>query len=396
MPKRQLPNSNAKRSRALKAATDRKSITLPADMPLTAATVTRLDVFFPQYKTKQLAVNTALAAQSLLTGQVKAAKLTAGYFVADMIDALQNAIRRGTFNEGVRSLYSLPVNKPLRPEIITEQDVLDWGERVHDGETARIAAGGTAIGFPTLAEVDAAVNNFRTLNLSQAAAKTTYDNAQEALVEANIEADKLILKIWNELEAAFDVGDKPSVRRKAREWGVVYVPSPGETPSPDDYSIMGTVTDSAAGNPLEDVAVLINGTPVIEVTGADGKYFIPVQTPGTYDITFYKGTYQPKDVSGVVVVAGAITTVNAVLDPAGPTGTVAGNVKQGGMNVAANVSINGIPGNVTTDGMGNFIMTDVPEGPQTVRVELTANPAMFQIQNITVIANSTNNLQFNF
>lgn len=397
MPTRRLANTNATRSRALQIAKDMKdAVPPPIIIPFTVNTISRLDLFYPLYKGKIEAAEAALQAQIAIAAQIKTAKLQAEYLILDFYDALQRAIRRGVFNASVRTLYGLAANDATLPTLNSEADISFWGNKATVGEAARIAAGGAPITFPAIAEVNTEVNAFKNLNIQQANAKLAYDAAQEAIAAQNPEADKLILKMWNEIEAAFDEGNKPSMRRKAREWGVIYVPTPGESPSPEDYSIIGTVTDSATGNPLQDVVVLLNGTPGAELTGADGKYFIPVQTPGTYDVTFYKGTYQPKDVEGVVVTAGAIATVNAVLDPAGPTGTVAGNVKQGGMNVAAKITINGIPGDVTTDGMGNFTFNDVPEGPQTVRVELTANPAMFQLQNITVIANSTNNLQFNF
>lgn len=396
MPRRLLPNSNPTRIHALKMVNDRKAVTPPADVPLTPASVTRFDAFYPVYKTHYLAVQAALSAQSALTNQIKAAKQAAAFTVADFIDAMQNAVRRGKFDASVRGMYGLPVTHPQRPTIETEQQILDWGEQVHDGETTRVAAGGDPITFPSLAEVDAAVNNFKNLNLQQAAAKSAYDNAQETLQNDNIEADKLILKLWNEIEAAYDTGDKPSTRRKAREWGVVYIPNPGEAPSPEDYSIQGTVTDSATGNPIAEVVILLAGTDVVELTDAQGRYLIPVQPPGTYTLTFYKNGYQLHEVRDIAVTATAIATANAALAPAPPTGTITGRVIRAGAGVSGTVSIDGYPISVVTDGAGNYTINNAPSGNQNIRAYVNDNPGNQQTQTITVPEGGSVNADFNF
>ncbi len=396
MPRRSLSNSNPKRYLALKTVYDRKAVTPVASLPITAATATRFDLFYPIYKTHYLEVQSALAAQSNLTNQIKTAKQAASWIVSDMIDTLQNAVRRGKFDASVRGLYGLPVTTPLRPPIDTDQQILSWGEQVHDGETARIAAGGDPITFPSLAEVDAAVNAFKDLNLQQAAAKDTYDNAQETLQNDNIEADKLILKLWNEIEAAFDEGNKPNVRRRAREWGVVYVPNAGETPSPDDYSIMGTVTDAATGNPIAEVVVILTDTDVVEQTDAQGNYLIPVLPAGVYSLKIYKNGYALKDVSGVTVTEGAITTVNATLQAGAETGSVNGRVLRMGMGVSGTVSIDGYPISAITDGSGNYTLNDVPSGNQSLRAFANDNPANQQTQPVTVPPDGNVTVDFNF
>lgn len=392
MPKRLLPNSNISRYRALKAMNDRKAVTAPADVPIIPATIARFDTFYPGYKTKYLAVQAALTSQSGLTNQIKTAKILAGFFVADMIDALQNAIRRGTFDASVRGLYGLPVTEALRPEIITEQQVLDWGERVHDGETARIAAGGAPITFPSLAQVDAAVNAFKTLNLNQAAAKTTYDNAQEALAADNVEADKLILKMWNEMEAAFDEGNKPSVRRKCREWGVVYVASAGEVLSPDEFSITGKLSDSVSGVVLPNVLVHVQETDAFFTTDEQGDYFVGSLPAGSYTLQAHLAGFGEKELMAVVV-AGAITTLNIALSPAG---TLTGTVKQANIGVAGIITIDGYPGSIATDAFGNFTANNVSSGAQTVHASLVSNPALVQTEVLTIVAGGAVGVGFNF
>lgn len=220
---RRLPLSTPQRERALRHIHDRKAVTAVANLPFKTSTIEQFDLFYPGYMEAVLNTGKTLSKQAGITIKVVEAKRSAILHLNDFIDALQNAIRRGVFPEAVRAYYGLPVEKRWRPKIQTEADVLEWAENIHDGETKRIAAGGAPVTFPSLAEVDAVTNDFKTKNLQQAEDKYAYDTAQETLAAQNKKADQLIRRCWNEIETTYDEGDKPSMRRKAREWGVVYV-----------------------------------------------------------------------------------------------------------------------------------------------------------------------------
>lgn len=396
MPTRRLPNSVASRLKALKAAKDRKdAVPAPLLIPFTASTITWLDTFYPDYKLKVEAMEAALQAQTNVTSTVVNARPLAEIFISSFYSALQYAIRRHQFAPSVRAYYGLAVSDENLPRIKSEADIAFWGEKASDGEAARIAAGGAPITFPSIAEVNTAVSNFTNPNLVQANAKNAYDLAQEAVEADKADCDKLILKMWNEIETAFDEGDKPSMRRKAREWGVVYVQNAGEAASPNDFSIVGKITDAANGNPLNDVAVLIDATGAIVLTDEQGNYLMPLQPDGNYTLTAYKSGYQTKNIP-IVLVAGTVVTLNVMLDAEVPTGSIQGQVFQMGMGVAAKISVEGIPGSVDTDASGHFTLNDIPAGTQSIKATLNSNPAMIQTQMVNVIAGASVNVNFNF
>lgn len=329
MPKRRLPRTDAQRHSALRNAKKRKDrIPPPVVIPFTAATILRLDTFQPIYKTKYDAVDTAKNTQTTLTATVNNTRKLAIYNEQDFIEALNRAIRRELFLPTVRTLYKLAVDDTTLPYIGSENDVITWGENIESGETARIAAGGAPITFPSLADVNAAVAAFDNANALQANAKEAFDAAQELLEVENPEADKLILKLWNEIETAFDEGDKASMRRKAREWGVVYIPSPGEVISPDDFSITGKITDAVTGTALNEVLVTVIETGAEALSESNGDYFVSVQPPGTYTLLVEKTGYYPLTIPNVQVTAGSLTTKNIPLlsqTNSGNTVVVSGN-----------------------------------------------------------------------
>lgn len=399
MPSRKLPNSNPKRYRALRMINDRKTVTPPASIPLNSGTIARFDLFFPNYKIKILAIAAALTGQGTASALVRTAKLLAGWLVDDFYDALQRAVRRGVIDAAQRPLYSLDINETGTPKLSSEQDILDWGENGHDGEAARIAAGGVPITFPSLTDLDTATSDFKIKNLNQATAKTAYDNAQQALETDNLEADKLILKCWNEIETTFDEGDKPSMRRQAREWGVVYIAAKGEVLNPDEFSVKGKVTDLNTGSGVEDVEIKVIQTGEAILSESNGDYLVTYLSPGTYTLEANKAGYTPKTLPGIVVTAGNITALDVELEPVATTGTVRGNVKLAGMNVTgATVEANGFPMlTVLTDMNGNYTINNVPAGLQLIKVQLPPpSVALPQVQNVLVAAGSGVIADFNF
>jgi len=319
MPRRRLPRTNDERNAALTRAKERKDDTVdPTLIPYTSATITKLDLAQPQYVLKLGKVAAALSQQADSTAKVTEWRTLASYFVADMLEAMQRAVRRKTFVPSDRAYYQLPVGEAQTPRLRTDAEVLEWGQKTLQGEADRVAAGGAPITFPSAAEVQTAFNDFKQGNLQQAALKTVYDTAQQVVQEANPDVDKLILKLWNETETFFDEGDKASMRRKAREWGVVYVPSQGETPLPEDYSLLGTA-HLADGTPLANVKVTVVELGIDTTTDTDGSFYFGVLLPGTYTVVATLEGYLDVTLPGTIISEGAITELNIVMKPVPPT-----------------------------------------------------------------------------
>lgn len=314
MPRRQLPRTNNDRLTAFRSANAKNAATPPVDSPLTAGTQTALAATLPVYNDLIKTANTARSAQLAATEAVAPLLRSARLWVSHGYQALINACVREEFSRSVLAFYGLASTATANPDLASEQDVMNAGAAFAQGETDRVAAGGDPITFPLPATIATKVAALGTAHQAQSALKTAYDDAQEAIAAKNPDADKLILKLWNEVETAFDTGDKASMRRRAREWGVVYVPSPGEAPSPDEYSMMGKVTSAANGAPLPDVLLSIDGLGLSVTTDAEGRYYFATMPPGTYTIKVTLTGYQPQEPSATVV-AGTITELDVALTP---------------------------------------------------------------------------------
>lgn len=396
MPRIYRPQSNFERLEALEAAKTKADATPAADLAFSADTLTRLNSFLPVFRTEVQQVGSALSAQTAATVIANAAKANTRMHISHFFQVFNLGVQRGVYTAQERAYFNLDVNSADLPRLVTEQEIATWGQRVATGDAARIAAGGAAMSNPTAADVATAYTAYIAAQSDQSTKKDAYDHEQEDVNALDHDADELIADIWDEVEFTFRKESAPSKRRKAREYGVRYIPSPGEAPSPEDYSIQGTVTDNHTGNPLPGVLILLNATDIYTATDAQGKYLIPVQPAGTYNLTFYKNAFELHNASNVTVTEGAITTLNAALIPAAPTGTITGRVNRAGAGVSGTVSIDGYPISVTTDSSGNYTIPDAPSGNQNIRAYVNDNPANQQTQTIAVPQGGTINADFNF
>ena len=334
MPTINRPRTAAERLQALEAAKAKADVTAPADLAITAATLAWLTTFLPLFRTELQQVGSALSAQSAATNVVEAAQPRMKIFISHFFQVFNLGITRGVYTADQRAHYMLNVNQVDLPRLRTEQEIATWGGRIVTGDAARVAAGGAAMANPSAAQVGAEHTLFVAAQGDQSTKKDAYDNEQEDVLEMNEECDDLIDDIWDECEFTFRKNTPPSKRRKCREYGVVYVPNPGEAPSPEDFSIIGTVTHSVTGLPVSGAAVITTSPEIIVLTDTQGKYYVPVLAAGTYNMNVHKDGYTDQDLPSVVVTAGAITTVNFQLVAAPALTSVVLEANLGSLNIA--------------------------------------------------------------
>lgn len=128
----------------------------------------------------------------------------------------------------------MDVSQTTLPQLSSDAELTMWADRIVSGEAARTAAGGTALPFPTVAEVDAELTQYKSLRADQSTKKDAYDSEQEDVEALRADVEALIRDIWDEVEFAFRRDDSPSLRRKAREYGVFYATRPGEEPEAEE------------------------------------------------------------------------------------------------------------------------------------------------------------------
>jgi hypothetical protein len=132
------------------------------------------------------------------------------------------------FPAETRAFYGLATDESTVPSFNTENEMMNWGRRIIEGEEFRIKKGGSPITNPTIAVVKVRFENFiESWTYHNTLAKRTSDYTEKNL-KLRKEADELILELWNEIENSHN--NLPEDTRKARseEYGLVYFYRKGE------------------------------------------------------------------------------------------------------------------------------------------------------------------------
>src|SRR6187399_1062853 len=161
---RRLPTSNKGRDKALKTAKDKNDSLSPGDRFLTPATQSRLNAIQPLVRTGMQNAAVALANQVDSSATVDQDKERAKMHNSHFIQAFDNGALRGDFDKAHRAHFSLPTGNTALPRMVTEQEILQVGDNIVDGDVTRLGAGGAAMSNPTTAAVAAAIATFRTSN----------------------------------------------------------------------------------------------------------------------------------------------------------------------------------------------------------------------------------------
>ncbi|MFQ9997287.1 MAG: hypothetical protein ACLRV7_09515, partial [Hoylesella buccalis] len=98
----------------------------------------------------------------------------------------------------------------------------EWGQKVVEGEKARIKKGECPIYNPTISMVFTHHDIFKEAHEQQQTLTAKTKKTQEEIVLLRPEVDEVLLDIWNQIEKHFE-NEPPEVRFPAcRKLGVVY------------------------------------------------------------------------------------------------------------------------------------------------------------------------------
>ncbi len=261
---RRLPQSNRTRQIALGKAK------LKADNPgvngnfLTTSTNNRLTAIESAYNDAALQVQAAEAALGNNTLAKNAALAPVRMYTSHFLQVFNLGAERGDYPKGDRAYYGMNIENPVLPPLRTDSDVYQAAGQVIEGDALRIAAGGAPMANPTVAQVQARLTAFNPLMIAESNLKDALDAKQEALEALNAEADKVIKKVWDEVETFYNEEATESLRANAREWGVVYVGLGEET------TLTFEVKAAAGGAPIGNATVRSLGTGHEVATNAEG------------------------------------------------------------------------------------------------------------------------------
>ena len=228
MPYRRLPNTDSARVRALKSALDISYRTNRFELAFSFILLQKAETFLPHYELAIRNQRQALSQQSIRSKEYNEKLRKARLYVSHFIQVLNFTIIRGEMKPEVREFYGLKTSSKAAPSLLQDAKVIEWGEKLIKGEQERMRMGGNPIYSPSIALVRVNCENFKQSFNNQKILQKNTHRFSEKVAEYRADADRLILSLWNEIEAKFvDLSDEER-REQAAKYGIVYVWRKGE------------------------------------------------------------------------------------------------------------------------------------------------------------------------
>ncbi|WP_147372091.1 hypothetical protein [Mariniphaga sediminis] len=223
MPYRRLPTTDQARLRALAAAQKIASERDAEKLAFSKNTQIELKNVQTNFENHLKHYEFDLKHESEKSGDYKAAYEKGRLYVSHFIQVLFMNIEREELKKEALAFYGLQEFDGKMPSLNTEQEILEWGKKVIEGEQKRMQNGGSPIYNPSIALVKVNVENFREAAIFQQNLKRNTLRSYEKMQEIRKVTNEFISRLWTEIEE--NLGGTPAAnkRQHAQEYGVVYV-----------------------------------------------------------------------------------------------------------------------------------------------------------------------------
>lgn len=222
MPYRRLPKTDAARLKALKTLLGNNDTYTVRDRFIDWKTINDAQPAYDKLLTAYEQNRMNLKAQSRFTAKIDKLQKNAYMYVSHFLQVLFLAVERGEVKRQHLLLYGLQEDSSTVPNIKTVDGLLEWGQKVIDGEKARLKKGGRPIYNPTIGMVSTHYDIYKDIIERQRALVLKSNRSLERLQELRPKVDEVLLDLWNQIEQHF-ASEPPETRfNHCREYGVVY------------------------------------------------------------------------------------------------------------------------------------------------------------------------------
>ena len=222
MPYRRLPNTDAARIRAMKAAFQKGQELPPHQLAFSSKLLVELRRLLPLFENNIRHYRYSVDIQNNKSKDYSETIRKARVYLTHFIKVMNMAIARGDLPVEIRTFYGININDSTSPPLISENEIVNWGRKIIEGEELRIRKGGSPITNPTIAVVKVWYDNFlQALHYNNTQAKRIFD-FMEKNNSIRKEVDKLIFELWNEVERAHAKNSEDIRKTMNETYGVVY------------------------------------------------------------------------------------------------------------------------------------------------------------------------------
>ena len=223
MPYRRLPNTDNARLKALRNAHEKGKEIPPFKLAFSQNCFRKVQSILPGF---EQAINEqrgayALHAEKNKEFQKRSKKVR--LYISHFIQVVNMAIIRGELPEDTRKYFGFDKDDRKVPGLNTDEEVLEWGKKLIEGEKNRISSSQSPITNPTVAVLKVHYDKFVESHNFQKSLKLRANRAHENLIQKREEVDIIIQQAWNEVEETYNDLPEDIRREKATDYGLVYV-----------------------------------------------------------------------------------------------------------------------------------------------------------------------------
>jgi len=222
MPYRRLPNTDLARLRALRIAFEKGRELHPFQLAFTQSTYqnvqSNLPVFERAVQESRYAFNIQVEKSKEYARLLKKVKLYMSHF----IQVTNMAIARGDLSPSDRDYFGFSRDQSKVPLFSTENEVIEWSEKLIHGETQRIKNGLNPVTNPSIALFKVRYETFQDAYIYQKTLQKNLQRSQKKLLELRKVVDAIIISVWNEVEDHFKDLPDEAKRNNAKLYGVIY------------------------------------------------------------------------------------------------------------------------------------------------------------------------------
>lgn len=228
MPYRRLPNTDTARVKALKTAIEKSEKTDFQELLVSHTILEEAKKIVAHFehlcKRYHQLHETQVKANKNFLAKVRNARM----YISHFIQVLYMCVLRSEIKEEQLKVYGLQEAGMTVPELTAHEQILEWGEKIINGENQRVSTGGVPIYNPSIAKVNVMYTLFKDGYQTQKLHQKATARMLSEVAEYREVVDKIIHDIWEEVEkknARF-----PSEKRfaKNREYGIIYYYRKGE------------------------------------------------------------------------------------------------------------------------------------------------------------------------
>jgi hypothetical protein len=228
MPYRRLPNTDSARVKALKTAIAKAHDTGFQHLAVSPRILEKARGVMMQFERLcmryQQCYDTQVCAGKAFQGKVKNVRM----YISHFIQVLYMCVMRVEIKEEYLQLYGLENANMVIPDLTSNEQLIEWGKKIIEGENARMAKGGVPIYNPSAAKLKVMYSLFKDGYHTQKLHQKSTAHIQDEVANYREVVDSVIFEIWEQVEK-YNL-DLPVEQRldKNREYGVVYYYRKGE------------------------------------------------------------------------------------------------------------------------------------------------------------------------